>query len=93
MRLEDALFNWLQIKIVTDARDDDDAAVETKAFFETMLREDHGLVRFDASTNETFYIVSYETAEGGKTLRFDRDLADRLLADINANPRFNGTGC
>ena len=33
MRLDDALFNWLQIQIVAEARPDDNAAAETRDFF------------------------------------------------------------
>jgi len=93
MRLEDALFNWLQIKIVADNRTDDGAALETKAFFETILREDHKLTSFSAEAGEEFYTVSYEKEGAAHSLRFDRQLADRLLADINGNPRFNEDGC
>jgi hypothetical protein len=93
MRLQDALFNWLQIKIVADARTDDGAAVETMAFFETILREDHGLTAFSVTMCDESYSISYESASESNTLIFDRELADRLLADINGNPKFNEAGC
>ena len=33
MRLDDALFNWLQIQMVAEAGPDDRAAAETRDFF------------------------------------------------------------
>ncbi|SFJ05522.1 hypothetical protein [Thermoflavimicrobium dichotomicum] len=41
MQLKDALFNWLQIQIVWDARPSDRSARDTVLFFEEILREDH----------------------------------------------------
>jgi len=94
MRLQDALFNWLQIHIVATAREEDGAAVETREFFETILREDHQMTEFGISSiDEEDYIVTYTVNGDTQTIRFDRDNADRLLADINGNPRYNEMGC
>jgi hypothetical protein len=87
MRLEDALYNWLQIKIVADARQDDGAARETLDFFEQILREDHQLTSFKAErSDETMIYVRYEKDGKSKTQMFDRESAEQLLADIESSP-------
>lgn len=90
MRLQDALFNWLQIRLVAEARPDDQAAWETVTFFEQILREDHHLTDFAVDTaDETMLHVRY-TADGKtKKQMFDRELAEQLLTDINSNPKYN----
>ncbi|MEK3882532.1 hypothetical protein [Paenibacillus sp. PL2-23] len=90
MRLEDALFNWLQIRIVADARPDDGAARDTLAFFEQILREDHGLVSFDiARTDDTMIHVRYDKDSRTKLQLFPRESGEQLLQDIIANPKYN----
>ncbi|MDQ1912962.1 hypothetical protein RAC89_21440 [Paenibacillus sp. GD4] len=89
MNLQDALFNWLQIKIVAEARPEDLAAKETQDFFEVILKEDHQLKQFAAEADETMYHIRYETESGAKRLMFDRETAEQLLTDINSNPKYN----
>lgn len=90
MRLEDALFNWLQIKIVEEHRPFDHAAKETASFFEEILREDHALESFAISlVDETMYHLTYAVDGKKKVQLFDRETAERLLADINSNPKYN----
>jgi len=90
MKLEDALFNWLQIDRVANARPDDRAAIDTRDFFLTLLREDHSISRVSVSAEDaTMVHVRIEREAGGKKLfLFDREAADQLLADIVANPRY-----
>jgi hypothetical protein len=89
MRLEDALFNWLQIKLVAEARHDDDAAHETRLFFEEILREDHAVSRFETTQDETMIHINYEIDGKRKKLMFDKESAFQLLDDINSNPKYN----
>lgn len=90
MKLQDALFNWLQMKIVFDNRPDDRAAKDTLEFFEMILREDHGLTAFEIERNDDrFYYVTIDGKDGTETKKFDKEMADQLLADINGNPRYN----
>lgn len=90
MKLQDALFNWLQIRIVADARPDDNAARETAEFFAEILREDHHLRDVTvALVDETMYHVQYESEGKTKRQLFDRESAEQLLADIEANPKYN----
>lgn len=90
MKLQDALFNWLQIRLVSDARPDDRAAGETVDFFAEILREDHQLqdVRI-VRTDETMVHIRYVQDGKPKTQMYDREHAEQLLHDINDNPKYN----
>ena len=89
MKADDALFNWLQIRLVADARPRDEAALETLRFFERMLEEDHG-IRAPAigKRDGTMYHITYAAENRRKTRMFDREAAERLLADIEAYPQY-----
>jgi len=90
MTLHDALFNWLQMKIVCTARPDDRAARDTLDFFEQILREDHRLTAFDVAEEDDAAIhVQYTVSGKENWQRFDRELAEKLLEDINSNPKYN----
>jgi hypothetical protein len=90
MKLEDALFNWLQIKLVADARPEDQAAKETELFFHEILTEDHGLTEVCIShVDSTMCYVSFIKADKKKTQMFDRQAAEQLLIDIHSNPKYN----
>jgi hypothetical protein len=90
MVLQDALFNWLQMKIVSDARPDDGAAKETLDFFGIILTEDHLLseVVVGNENEDKLYIQFVQAGESKKQL-FDRERAEQLLTDINSNPKYN----
>jgi hypothetical protein len=90
LTLQDALFNWLQMAIVAEARPDDDAAKETKQFFEQILREDHGLTDFDIDQkDETMLHIRFEQGGTSKKQMFDREASEKLLDDIRSNPKYN----
>ena len=90
MKLQDALFNWLQMHIVTEARPDDRAARETMDFFAVILREDHAVTSFDVfEKNDTSIQIAYEQEGISKKQVFDREAAEKLLEEINANPKYN----
>jgi hypothetical protein len=90
MKLDDALFNWLQIKLVADARPSDEAAKETELFFREILTEDHGLDEFSVShVDNTMCYVSFTKEDKKKTQMYDRQAAEQLLIDINSNPKYN----
>lgn len=90
MNLHNALFNWLQIKIVLDARPDDRAAKDTLDFFAEILQEDHKLAHFQISqVDDTMYHIQYETEGVSKNQKFDRDTSEQLLSDIISNPKYN----
>lgn len=90
MKLEDALFNWLQIKLVATARQDDQAARDTLAFFEQILTEDHGLTDFAITkTDDTMIHLKYEKDGRVKLQLYPRERGEQLLADIESNPKYN----
>jgi hypothetical protein len=90
LTLQDALFNWLQMKIVSEARPDDGAAKETLDFFHVILEEDHQLSGFGVQhLDETMYTISFVQDGTSKKQMFDRESAEKLLEDINSNPKYN----
>lgn len=84
MKLEDALFNWLQIERVAEARPDDEAALDTRDFFLQVLREDHGVNQvYVTSEDATMVYVRIVKEEGGtKLFFFDREAAEQLVNDV-----------
>jgi tellurite resistance protein len=90
MILQDALFNWLQMAIVAEARPDDKAAKETRDFFEQILKEDHGLTEFYMDEQEGNRLsILYQQEGNSKKQMFDRESAEKLLEDIRSNPKYN----
>ncbi|CAM4263471.1 DUF4247 domain-containing protein [Paenibacillus tarimensis] len=90
MHLEDALFNWLQMNIVAEARPDDRAASDTRDFFLQILTEDHHIVNVGvAQTDDAVIHVIYETGDGLQTQLIPREAAEQLLAEIVSNPKYN----
>jgi hypothetical protein len=83
---QDALYNWLTIKIVSDARPDDTAAKETTALFEEILRDEHHLSNIEITTDEIMYYVTYQEGKESKKTRFPRELIEVTLNQINQNP-------
>lgn len=64
MNLHDALFHWLQMKKVAEARPNDRAALDTMQFFTDVLLEDHQLAHFELfEQDEEFYYVSFRKME------------------------------
>ncbi len=84
--VQDALYNWLTIKIVSDARPDDIAAKETKDLFEGMLYDDHDLSNIEVTKDEIMYYVSYTQKSDSKKTRFPAELIEVMLNQINSEP-------
>ncbi|MGA8941392.1 MAG: hypothetical protein WB502_01545 [Thermoactinomyces sp.] len=91
MQLKDALFNWLQIRVVQDARPSDRSARDTVHFFEEILREDHGVEQLEKKIEENLYVVCYKQSGEEKVEKFPREMAEKLLQDILAEPKYNQT--
>ncbi|MFE5319899.1 hypothetical protein ACFQ88_14430 [Paenibacillus sp. NPDC056579] len=89
MKLEDAFFNWLQMKIVSEARPDDRAAEDTRLFFEEILREDHSVTSYQITDDDSKIVITYQIGEEVKKLQFEKEYAEQLLTDINSNPIYN----
>lgn len=82
----DTLFNWLTIKVVSDARPDDKAAMDTKHLFETILKDDFHVGNIQVEKGEDLYFLTYEENGEGKEIRFPVELVDLMLNQIQAEP-------
>lgn len=89
MKLSDALFNWLQIKVVAEARPEDQAAQDTYHFFSTLLHEDHAVEIESIEKDESMYSISYIVDGKKRRQMFDREAVDVLLDNIENEPKFN----
>lgn len=91
MKLQVALFNWLQIYLVSERRPNDEAAKETVQFFDTILQETYQLSAFKVCLDreDDQYVVTYWHDEAQHTAVFHREDADRLWQDIEASPKYN----
>lgn len=84
--LQDALYNWLSIKVVSDARPDDVAAKETATMFLKILQDDHHVLSLEVTKDADMYYVTYDKSGSSNTNRFPVDLIDCILISINENP-------
>ena len=84
--LQDALYNWLTIKVVTDVRPDDAAAIETEEMFFGMLTNEHEIANIEVTKDELMYYVHYEQKGEKKMYRYPRELIEVMLDQINAEP-------
>jgi len=89
MKLDDALFNWLQIRVVADARPNDRSAVDTVNFFFDILKENHQVTQLQYSKDATMYTVRYTVGEKNNMQMFDSEAVEQLLTAINSEPKYN----
>jgi hypothetical protein len=84
--VQDALYNWLSIKVVCDSRPEDTAARETLDLFDDIILNEHHLENIEVTTDETMYYVSYIQGGETKKTRFPRELIEVMLNQINEEP-------
>lgn len=85
--LQDAFYNWLSIKVVSDARPNDKAAKETLEQFDIILKEDHQVEKvLRMEQTEELYYVHYIKEGEEKSMRFPKDLIDFMLNAIEREP-------
>ncbi|WP_096199204.1 hypothetical protein [Bacillus sp. FJAT-45350] len=89
MNLQDAIYNWLSIKVVHEARPDDNAAKETFDFFTEILEEDHHIEKLNISTSGPMYVVTYSIDGEELEKKYPIELVDALLESIEAEPKYN----
>ncbi|WP_339062251.1 hypothetical protein [Tepidibacillus marianensis] len=89
MKFEEVVSNWLQISVVNEARPNDRAAKDTAGFFLEILKEDHGLENVSYERDPFEYIVSFEKDGEPQQLKFQRGIIEKLLEDIESEPRYN----
>ncbi|PLR79215.1 hypothetical protein CU633_01535 [Bacillus sp. V3-13] len=84
--LQDALYNWLSIKVVSDARPDDTAAKDTTKLFEELLAKDHGISEIVITKGETMYELTYSHQNQEKKSSFPVELIDVMINQIEEEP-------
>jgi hypothetical protein len=84
--IQDAIYNWLTIKVVADARPDDHAAQETLAFFDLLLKEDHEVESLTFTKDDVMYLVAYVTHGEEKVTRFPVEFIDVIYEQIEREP-------
>lgn len=89
MNLDDAIYNWLSIKLVAEAREDDLAAKDTYDFFSDILSEEHLVEEIEATKDDLWYIVDY-IIDGEKLQKqYPSKLIEALLLQIESEPKYN----
>ncbi len=89
MKRDDALFNWIQIQVVADARPDDRSAQETASFFAELLREDHHMTGLDYRLEGPWYILYGQAAGEEWQGRYSAEAVKSLLQAIESEPKYN----
>ncbi len=90
MKIQDAIFNWLQIAVVYEGRPSDTAAKETRDFFREILLEDHQIEEISYERDALAYTVTYKLQNGEINKKtFDLNFVDKLLDDIEKEPKYN----
>ncbi|MFS0558604.1 hypothetical protein [Brevibacillus sp. 179-C9.3 HS] len=89
MKREDALFNWLQIQVVADARPEDRSALDTAAFFLQLLQEDHLITEIGYRQEGSWYVLVGTADSQPIEARYPAESVQSLLAAIEGEPKFN----
>jgi len=84
--LQDAIYNWLSIKVVSDHRPEDVAAKETTAMFFQILKEEFKVEDIHITSDEEKYVVDIQTSDEKKSYRYPRELIDSMIQQINREP-------
>ncbi|MGR5985092.1 hypothetical protein ACUC2M_10490 [Bacillus cytotoxicus] len=80
--IQDALYNWLTIKTVVEARPDDIVAQETYELFHNIVYEDYQLKNVKVEKREEMYIVTYEKEQEMGYVRFLLESIDCFIDQI-----------
>ena len=89
MQMRDALFYWLQMKVIWEARPTDYPAQETAQFFAEILREDHQVTQMEVAIEDISYKVTFLLKGEPEEFRFDRQQVEQLLQAIESDPKYN----
>jgi hypothetical protein len=89
MNLQDAIYNWLSIKQVADARPDDEAAKDTYGFFNEILHEDHAIEKKEILKDNVWYIVHVWVSGEKRKFQYPVEMIDALLRSIESEPKYN----
>ncbi|MED1802466.1 hypothetical protein [Brevibacillus porteri] len=89
MKREDALFNWLQIQVVAEARPEDHSALDTAAFFLQLLQEDHQMSDIGYRQEGSWYVLFGNAESQALEVRYPAESVEALLAAIEGEPKYN----
>ncbi|QFT88720.1 hypothetical protein FIU87_08695 [Bacillus sp. THAF10] len=84
--IQDTLYNWLTIKVVSEARPEDTSARETTALFKGILYEDHQLSNIEVTKDDLMYFVEYDKDGERHKVRFPIELIDVMLEQMLDEP-------
>ena len=84
--MQDAVYNWLTIKAVSDVRPTDLAAVETEKLFFSILETEHAITDIAVEKDEEMYHVTFKKSGNPEKLRFPRELIEVMINQINEAP-------
>ena len=84
--LMDAVYNWLTIRIVYDARPEDTAARDTVHLFEQTLVADHGVDRYSYEKKDGWYTVVFTKDGNADELRFREEMVEIMLKQVLSHP-------
>lgn len=84
--LQDAIYNWLTIKVVAEARPDDTAAKDTFDLFEDILVNEFKLKDIEIQKDDVMYLVKYTIDGELKSARFPIELIDIMHNQIQQHP-------
>lgn len=84
--LQDAIYNWLTIKVVVDARPNDTAALDTVSLFEDILVNEFKVKDLVVHKDDVMYLVTYKIDGEEKNARFPVELIDVMHDQIQENP-------
>ncbi|MEH7388481.1 hypothetical protein V7147_24245 [Bacillus sp. JJ1521] len=84
--LQDAIYNWLTIKVVAEARPDDTAAKDTFDLFEDILVNEFKLKDIEIQKDDVMYLVTYTIDGGVKSVRFPTELIEIMHDQIQQHP-------
>ncbi|KXG10409.1 hypothetical protein PNH38_03645 [Anoxybacillus rupiensis] len=84
--LQDALYNWLTIQVVADARPEDHAAQDTAQLFKNILKIDFQIEKVAFVKEEEMYIVSYQKGGKEQATRFPVEFIEGMLEQIQSEP-------
>lgn len=84
--MQDAVYNWLSIKLVADDRPDDRSAQDTVAFFRQLLRDEHHIEDIEYQRLEDMYYVICHTSTEQRDFRYPLELIDCMNDTIKSEP-------
>lgn len=86
MTVFDAMSNWLQLKIVLEARPDDEAAKVSLEHVADILGDVHQVKITEVKKDEMKYYITYLHEENEQVHGVPVEIAETLLQFINQNP-------